>query len=576
MRRNRVLALSLGLFFMCARRVEAAEPASTDAASQDIERGLAFIADGEPGCAVAVVRKGHVVLRRARGLANLDDRVSLTPSSVFYIGSMSKQFTAMSIALMIEDGKVGLDDDIRRWLPELPHYRAPIRVRHLLHHTSGLRSVGELLWLEGIAFEDLVSPGNALELLARQRGLNFTPGAEAQYSNTGFFLLGLIVERASGTSLAQFAHDRIFAPLGMTRTQFVIDHSVVIRDRADSYLRSHDGWRRIVNARHVMGDGGVFTTLDDLARWDANFYRPIVGARSAVKLLITPGTLDDGRPVHIGKVSDGYGAGLFLGPRLGHTAQYHGGAWLAYRSDMTRFPDEGLTFVTLCNRSDRDPWTIVEPAAQALLPAHAPPPPTAAPVRGLDAALLGQFVGWYVDAENTKWRRFDVVNGQLSWMPDRVPFDPINDHVFCARPEPALVLDFGRDRDGVVRVESRFPDAPTVVLRRVMPPKHVDLAEYVGHYYSPEVADRSFLERNGKLWSRVRLDEWEPLTPIGPDLFLDEDDQVLYKFQRTASHGLAGVSASSTKVKHLDYVLAPLPTPTARSQEPSPASAPKQ
>ena len=185
-----------------------------------------------PGCAVGVYRDGRIQYARGYGLADLEHRVPITPATVFDIGSTSKQFTAATILLLEQEGKLSLDDDVRRFLPELPAYERPITIRHLLHHTSGLRDYIGLLRLAGVRTDDVATADDALQMLVRQRALNFAPGDEHLYSNSGYFLLSLIVERAAGRSLRDEARDRIFAPLGMTRTAYLGSYHDVVPDRA--------------------------------------------------------------------------------------------------------------------------------------------------------------------------------------------------------------------------------------------------------------------------------------------------------------------------------------------------------
>lgn len=539
-----------------ARAADPVAPAADARLDAVADHALAFIHDGEPGCVVGVIRRGTVVFRRARGLANLDVGAPLTPSSVFYIASMSKQFTAMSIALLAEDGTLDLDDDIRKWLPELPRYPTPIRIRHLLHHTGGLREVNDLFPLAGFTGDDLVPPEAGLDLVVRQRAPDFPAGTEAQYSNTGFFLLGLIVERASKMQLPQFSAERIFGPLGMTHSAFVADHQRTIAGRAMSYEKGRDGWFQVFSQDRLIGDGGVFTTLDDLARWDANFYAPIIGKRSATALLTTRAFLDDGAPLRISRIDRSYGAGIFLGPRLGLSAEFHGGQWLGYRADMTRFRDEGLTFVSLCNRRDiGDSWTVAQPIAEALLPARAQPDPPLPPTKQLDAAQLARLTGSYLG--DIGWRDITVTDGVLRWMPFGLAFDAVDDHTFRLRNDPNLVFQFVPRAGGAMELHAIFPDTPTRVLTRVPPPQHVVLADYVGRYRSEEVEELVLAAHDGKLRMRARwVPEW-PLTPITNDVFVVPDRMLVVRFTRDARGRVSGFRLSTLRAHGMVYRRAP-------------------
>jgi CubicO group peptidase (beta-lactamase class C family) len=294
-----------------------------------------------PGCAVGVVSRGALVYSRGFGEADVLRHVRNTPATAFYIASLSKQFTALSILLLQQDGKLKLDDDIRRWVPEVPSL-GRISLRQLLQHTSGLRDYYSLLSINGWRANELLTEREFLDLVSRQRALNFAPGTEFLYSNTGYALLSVVVRRASGKSLRDFAAERIFAPLGMKNTQFRDDHTQPIDQEAIGYVAQDGGFSVSIPQIDVVGDGGVFSTVEDLARWDANFETGAVGGREGMKLLQQPATLADGR-------STGYALGLSVGVFGGSRIVAHSGSFGGYRSTYLRFPDEHLTVITLCN-----------------------------------------------------------------------------------------------------------------------------------------------------------------------------------------------------------------------------------
>ncbi|HET9425236.1 MAG TPA: serine hydrolase domain-containing protein [Gemmatimonadaceae bacterium] len=296
-----------------------------------------------PGCAVGVVRDGAIVYSKGFGEANTFTHARNSPSTAFYLASLSKQFTAMSILLLEQDGKLRLGDDIRRWVPEVPKL-GRITLRDLLQHTSGLRDYYGLLSLNGWRANELLTERELLDLVSRQRALNFTPGTEFLYSNTGYALLSVVVRRASGKSLRDFAEERIFRPLGMRNTQFRDDHTRQIDGEAIGYLAQGAGYAVSIPQMDVVGDGGVFSTVEDLARWDSNFTSAVVGGPEGMKRLQQPGVLADGR-------STGYALGLSVGMFSGSRVVSHSGAYGGYRSTFLRFPDDRLTVITLCNVS---------------------------------------------------------------------------------------------------------------------------------------------------------------------------------------------------------------------------------
>ena len=296
---------------------------------------------GAPGCAVGIVQRGSLAYARGFGEAELRSHVKNTPMTAFYIASLSKQFTALSVILLEQDKKLSLNDDIRRWVPEVPSL-GRITLRQLLQHTSGLRDYYGLLGINGWRQNELLTEREFLELVSRQRALNFAPGTEFLYSNTGYALLAIVVQRASGETLRDFAARRIFKPLGMLNTQYRDDHTQPVENEAIGYVPQNGGFAVSIPQLDVVGDGGVFTTVEDLARWDANFDTGLVGGRDGVRMMQQTATLPDGR-------STGYALGLSVGTFGGFRVVSHSGAYGGYRSTYLRFPEEHLSVITLCN-----------------------------------------------------------------------------------------------------------------------------------------------------------------------------------------------------------------------------------
>ena len=283
--------------------------------------------------------------------------------TAFDIGSVSKQFTAAAVLLLVEDKKLSLDDDVRMYVPEVPRYGKAITLRHLLHHTSGLRDYAGLLSFSSFDIADLTNDDDAIFAIAHQKALNFPTGTEWSYSNTGYFLLSIVVKRVAGKPLSAFAKERIFEPLGMKSTFILDDHTRIVARRATAYAPREDGARFGIAMSNFeqAGDGAVQTTIEDLARWDANFYDPRVGGRSMLTTLRTPGKLDDGKPVS-------YAMGLGETNTNGIAREEHDGAWAGYRADIVRFPTERLTVACLCNVANADASALAHAVATALLP----------------------------------------------------------------------------------------------------------------------------------------------------------------------------------------------------------------
>ncbi len=308
---------------------------------------------------VALIRDGEVVFARGYGLAVMEHGIPNDPATIFRIGSTSKQFTAACIALLVLEGNLNVQDEVRKHFPELRSYGEPLRIQHLIHHTSGIRDYIGLLRLAGHPLEG-VAPEESLVAIARQESLLFSPGERFEYSNSNYLLLGEIVARVSGQSLAAFAQERIFDPLKMSSTHFHDRHDHVVPGRTFGYSPADGEFALDITTFDHVGDGGVFTTVEDLALWDANFYEPKVGGPAFLELMHTRGRLNDGTEL-------GYAFGLFLGDHRGHPSVSHGGAWVGYRAELMRFPERRMSVVCLANRGDVNPTLLCARVADRLL-----------------------------------------------------------------------------------------------------------------------------------------------------------------------------------------------------------------
>ncbi|HYC53122.1 MAG TPA: serine hydrolase domain-containing protein [Gemmatimonadaceae bacterium] len=374
----------------------------------------AFDRPGTPGCALGVYRDGRLLYSRGYGLASIADGTPISAKTIFDIGSTSKQFTAASIILLAQQGKLSFDDDVRRFIPELPQYQKPVTIRHLLHHTSGIRDYIGLLTLGGADIAGRTTAKDALDAIVRQKALNFEPGAEHLYSNSGYFLLSQIVERASGKSLRAFADEQIFRPLGMTSTHFRDDHSIPLPGLALAYAPGPSGWDVDMSKWEQTGDGAIFTTVEDLLRWDNNFYDPKVGGAKLLEELHRTGTLTSGASLT-------YAAGLMVNDFRGLRSVSHGGSWGGYRAELVRFPDEKLSVATLCNAANSAPGNLARSVASIYLAdklapiaqASTPPASTARPVVTLTDAELQQWAGTYRSMANASPRVIVVEDNKL-------------------------------------------------------------------------------------------------------------------------------------------------------------------
>lgn len=369
------------------------------AAAQDVrERVDALFAKwdvpGSPGCALGVVWNGALTYARGYGVANLEQDIPITPGTVFYMASVSKQFVAASLGLLVLDGQVALDDDVRRFVPELPAYEAAITIEQLLHHVSGLRDYLELMGMAELSLEEAYTTDQILELVARQEGLNFPPNDRYLYSNTGYFLIPIIIERVTGQSIREFAAERLFGPLGMHDTHFHDDWQHAVPDRALSYRPSDDGFElSFLEKFDQVGSGGLLSTVEDLARWDANFYEPTVGGQALLDLLRTRGVLAGGDTIN-------YARGLRLGEYNGLAIEEHSGSMMGFRTHLTRFPAERFSVICLCNLGDINPGALARDVAEVYLAERF-------------AVLLAEYAGEYYSRELDVTRTLAVVEGRL-------------------------------------------------------------------------------------------------------------------------------------------------------------------
>ncbi len=316
---------------------------------------------GSPGAAVVVVQDGDIVCARGYGCAQMEYGIPITPSTVFHVASVSKQFTAAAVALLAHEGKLSLDDDIRSYLPDIPDFGHTITVRHLVHHTSGLRDQWELLQLAGWRMDDVITEDHILKMVHRQQKLNFVPGDEHMYSNTGYTLLARIVSEVSGLSFRKFTDANLFQPLGMCSTHFHDDHLEIVQNRAYSYGITEDGnlQKNVLNYANV-GATSLFTTAEDLARWLHNLDTALVGDPELIDQLHERFTLNNGEDIP-------YAFGLTHSHHRGLEVVGHGGADAGFRSYCGRFPAFGLGIIVLSNLARFNPQRIAMQVAELYL-----------------------------------------------------------------------------------------------------------------------------------------------------------------------------------------------------------------
>lgn len=347
-----------------------------------------------PGLALAIVQDGNPIFEKGWGLANLEYDIPITPSTVFHVASVSKQFTACATAILIQQGKLSLGDDMRKYLPQMHNFGTKITLQYLLSHTSGLRNYFELLSLTGERYGDVVTQDEVMKLLQNQTELTFSPGEKFGYCNSGYVLLSEIVAKASGKSFGDFTHDEIFEPLGMTNSHFHTNCEEIVRNMAYGYYLPADGVYRhgILNYENV-GSTSLFTTAEDLAKWIASFQKPKPGWAAVQAMMLAPGHLNNGEDT-------GYGMGLFIEKYRGARLIQHGGADVSYRAFVLWFPDLHLGVALLSNSASTDSREIALTAAEIYLDGKLSPVESSQsederPPVSLSSAQLDKYVGTY-------------------------------------------------------------------------------------------------------------------------------------------------------------------------------------
>lgn len=469
-----------------------------------------------PGFSLAVVERGKTVYARGYGMASLEQGVPISPETVFDIGSTTKQFVAFCIALLEKRGKLSLNDEVVKYIPELARYKYPVRIHHLIFHTSGIRDYLALMALAGMRFENEYPDTEIMALVTRQKQLNFKPGEEFLYSNSGYLLLGEIIKRVSGRTLREFAEKNIFAPLGMRNTHFHDDFTEVIRNKAAGYSLSGGAVKADISLFDAVGDGGVNTTTGDLALWDRNFYHNTLGGGQAlIERITAPGRLNNGRALD-------YAHGLFLTEYRGQRMILHGGAWVGYRSELLRFPRERFSVICLANFTQAKPTYIAKQVADICLGGRLTGPVTpvakAASDKGRTKAGRNKIsAGFYFNEESGRFLEISAENGKCFLRDDESRYE------LSAAGAGRFAAVAGAREAAVERVSSTPPalilkklNVPlrTYVRIRPEPVKPGALRGFEGDYYSAELgvyyrvktaAGKLFLEPDGAQKEELRL-----------------------------------------------------------------------
>ena len=495
-----------------------------------------------PGCAAAVSLNGETVFEKAFGLAELEHNVPNTPQTIFESGSVAKQFTAAALVLLQQDGKLSLDDPVRKYIPELPDYGAPLTIRHLLNHTSGIRDWGTVMSLTGAGRgERVINQDLALDVITHQRSLDFTPGSEYSYSNSGYNLAAIIVEHVSKQKFPAFVEERLFKPLGMKNSSWRDDYQRIVPSRAHAYSRQGNApWRLNMPFMNVYGNGGMLTTVGDWMKWNAMLDSKSLGA-PLVDALETRGVLNDGRKI-------AYALGLTVDTYKGIKDVSHGGSTAGYQTFMARYPDNKVSVAVMCNGTSPSAGGIAAGITDEILGPF--PEPTKTEAAQVSEDELKKFVGIWRHEKTHAPGRFVIENGVSRFGGARLV--PMGGGQFTAGDSK---LKFTLDKDGKP-VSAEFVDSDGAVSRFVAEqpwtPTPEDLASFKGDWFSDEAgATLTFAVDAEKAFIKQRPATSLPLQPLYKDHFVVQGNIVW--FTRDKNGTVNGMHVGASRMRDMPF-----------------------
>lgn len=511
------------------------------------ERGFekftkAYVAPA-PGCAAAVSLNGENVFEKAFGLADMEFNVPNTPQTIFESGSVAKQFTAAAIVLLQQEGKLSLDEPVRKYIPELPDYGVPLTIRHLLNHTSGIRDWGTVMTLTGAGRGDrVISQDLALDVITHQRALDFTPGSEYSYSNSGYNLVAIIIERVSKQKFAAFLEERLFKPLGMKNSSLRDDYQRVVPGRAQAYSRQGTGpWRLNMPFMNVYGNGGMLTTVGDWIKWNAMLDSKSLGA-PLVDAMETRGVLNDGRKI-------AYALGLEVATYKGLKDVSHGGATAGYQTFLARYPDNKVSIAVMCNGTSPGAGGIAAAITDEIFGPY-PETPRPEPAK-VSEDELKKFVGIWRHEKTHAPARFVVENGVSRFSGARLI--PIGGGQFIAGDSR---LKFAFDKDGKP-MSAEFVDSDGSVSRflpeQPWTPTPEELASLKGDWFSEEAgATYSLVVDGDKALLKQRPATSFSMQPIYKDHFLVQG--YVFWFTRDKNGKVDGMHVGASRMRDMPFV----------------------
>jgi CubicO group peptidase (beta-lactamase class C family) len=509
-----------------------------------IEAAFARYKPEGPGAQMAISRNGKVIFSKAWGMADLEHNVPMTAQSLIEAGSVSKQFTAAAILLLEQQGKLSLDDDIHKYVPELPDYGYPITLRQMMQHTSGLKDWGAVASVSGWGRGTKgYNNDDALAIMIRQKTLNNVPGAEYIYSNSNYNLLAIVVKRITGRELARFSEQAIFQPAGMPLSVWRLSYRLVVKNRTMAYARTKRGFENDMPNESVYGQGGLLTTAEELIKWTEFYSSGKFGSPSLYPQQVKTGNFNNGKP-------NNYAAGLVITPVNGQNAIIHSGATASYRANLEYFPKLGLVFAFLSNTSafDGDSTNPASLARNIFVPE--PPAAKKPAVKGTfktTEEMLRNYTGWYKRSSDGRGIKLSLHNDSLLF--GSTPLLPAAKNTFKTAAGSTVLFSEGQ----FVQI---MPNSDSLLYTAV---EFANInndgaaARYAGEYYSEDADARITIKAEGTaIWFIQKIDQKFPLTPQYRDGF-DSPYGPLY-FERDAQNRISGFKISLGRARNIPFV----------------------
>jgi CubicO group peptidase (beta-lactamase class C family) len=500
-----------------------------------------YTSPNTPGCAIALVKDGEIIYKKGYGTSNLEYGIPITPTSIFHVASISKQFTAAAIIMLSLEGKLSLNEDIRKYLPEVPDFGHVITFNHLIHHTSGIRDQWDLQELAGWRDDDLITEDDVLEMLHRQVALNFIPGSEYYYCNTSYTILGFAVKRITGVSLREYSDSIFFKPLGMVNSHFHSDHSEVTPNRTSAYQQDEqDNWKIYIPVFDNYGATSLFTTVEDLSKWDENFYSKKIGGPDFINAMLENGILNNG-------TKQAYAGGISTESYKGFKTEQHSGADAGYRSNFIRFPDQHFSVIILANHAESQVILLSQKVADLFLEIKTKEVSDA--IFAIDSSIVKGWVGNYIDALTKRRIELNFENGKLilgstkllSWSNSEFS-------VPGSFTKLSFSKELGVDKFCVTNPNSINRNYERAVEFDLQPSEFL---EFIGEYYSAELDTKYIVTANDSvLFVKIPRNNKLEFYPFAKDEF---SGNFFIQFSRGKRNKVEGFYLTTGRVRNLYF-----------------------